>query len=82
MKTLSYVMVLLILGVLMSLSGISSCRKNQAIGSNDSQIQALPLDPVQNLPVSGHVPIPSSLLLLGSGMAGMIFAGWRKRTKS
>lgn len=75
-------MVLLALGAVMSLSGISSCKKNQPIGRSDIEMSSFAVDSEQNFPARHHTPIPSTLLLLGSGVAGMAFWGWRRRAKS
>lgn len=76
-------MVLLALGAVMSLSGISSCKKNQPVSQPNSQVQSLALDPASNFQALDppHTPVPSTLLLLGSGVAGMAFFGWKRRTK-
>jgi hypothetical protein len=86
MKTLSHVMILLTLGTVISLSGISSCKKPAPTDPRVRQMffRPMPMDPEQNIYVSGapgHTPIPGTLLLLGSGVAGMAFFGWRRRTK-
>ena len=80
MKTLSHVMILLALGTVISLSGISSCKKQQLPAANEYQSSPFALDQDQNFH-AGHAPIPGTLLLLGSGVAGMALLGWRRRTK-
>jgi hypothetical protein len=87
MKTLSHLMIFLALGAVMSLSGISSCKKPAPPDPGYERIFGLgsmPMDPKQNFSVSGapsNAPIPGTLLLFGSGVAGMAWFGWRKRTK-
>jgi hypothetical protein len=81
MKTLSHVMILLALVTVISLSGISSCKKQRLPAANEYQSSSFVLDPDQNFHGGSHAPIPGSLLLLGSGLVGIALFGWSKRTK-
>jgi hypothetical protein len=81
MKTLSRVMIILALGTLISLSGISSCKKDQQYRVSQLGTSSFAPDPGSNFQGGNHTPIPGTLLLLGSGVAGMALFGWRKRTK-
>ncbi|MHB9072258.1 MAG: hypothetical protein ACYC6G_01905 [Desulfobaccales bacterium] len=80
-------MIILALGTVISLSGISSCKKPAPMDSAMKQRLFgpvdLPLDQGQNFygGSPGHAPIPGTLLLVGSGVAGMAWFGWRRRTK-
>lgn len=82
-------MILLALGIVMSLSGISSCKKPAPPDPEIRQFfafRAMDMDPDPNIYVGaldppGHAPIPGTLLLFGSGVAGMAFLGWRRRSK-
>jgi hypothetical protein len=81
-------MIILALGTVLSLSGISSCKKPAPRESDISQFYSFRyMDPGQDLYLGdalasrGHAPIPGTLLLFGSGVAGMAWFGWRRRTK-
>lgn len=64
----------------MSLSGIPACKKDQQANAFNRSTYNLPLDSKANFH-EAHAPIPGTLLLLGSGVAGMAVLGWRRRTK-
>jgi hypothetical protein len=81
MKTLSHLMMLLALATVLSLSGISSCKKDQQSRVSQLGTSSFAPDSGSNFQGGNHTPIPGTLLLLGSGVAGMAFFGWRRRTK-
>jgi len=90
-------MMFLALGTMVSLTGISSCKKPPVMDPSFRQRFSMPMhEPPMDLTIDptmeassnisvrgapGHTPIPGTLLLLGSGLAGMAFIGWRKRAK-
>jgi PEP-CTERM motif len=85
MKPLSKIMVALALGVVLGITGISSCKKSQQ-SSPSSKTYSNPFQPGENFTAGDnfHVsqtPVPSSLLLLGSGVAGIALLRWKTRTK-
>ena len=89
-RSLSKIMMVLALGAIFTMPGIVSCKKSNSSGGTSHQIYPNQLDSNQldsgsiysgqNYHV-GHAPVPSTLLLLGSGLAGLGFMGWRKRNK-
>jgi hypothetical protein len=80
MKTITNIMMLLALGAVMSLSGIPACKKDRQDNVFDRPAYDIPLDSNANFQGT-HTPVPGTLLLLGSGVAGMALLGWRRRTK-
>ena len=71
-KSLLRIMMVLALVGIMTMPGILSCKKE-----SEDRFSSDP-DPVyQN---QNHTPLPSTCLLLGSGLAAM--AGWRRFRKS
>ncbi len=76
MKPLSKIVMVLALGAVMSLPCIMSCKKSQPDIFARHQMYSR-----QDNNSVTHTPIPGTLVLLGSGLAGMGFLGWRKRNK-
>jgi hypothetical protein len=72
---LSKVMMVLALGAITIMPGIVSCKKSKSSGVTSSQLYS-----GQNFH-GGQAPLPSTFLLLGSGLAGLGFLRWRKRNK-
>jgi hypothetical protein len=77
-NTFSRVMVVLALGALITLPGITSCKKSESNG-----VVSRPIYYNQNYRTGnvGHAPLPGTLTLLGSGLAALGLLGWRKRKK-
>ena len=71
----STLVMILALGVIITLPGIAACKKSNSSGVVSHQIYS-----GQNYPV-GPAPLPGTLTLLGSGLAGLGLMGWRKRNK-
>lgn len=71
----SKLMVVLALGAMITLPGIAACKKSKSSGFNSNQVYR-----GQDFH-GGHAPLPGTLTLLGSGLAGLGFIGWRKRKK-
>jgi hypothetical protein len=74
-NNLSKLMMALALGVIITLPGIAACKKSNSRGVISHQIYS-----GQNYSVS-PAPLPGTLTLLGSGLAGLGLMGWRKRKK-
>ena len=80
-RSLSKIIMILMLGVMLSMFGIVSCKKPKTSGGHSNQIYSGysglndPVGPV------GHAPLPSTVILLGSGLVGLGLLGWRKRNK-
>jgi hypothetical protein len=72
---LSKLMLVMALGALMTMPGIVSCKK-----SNPSGVTTHQIDPGQDFH-GGHAPIPGTLLLVGSGLAGLGLLRWKNRSK-
>ena len=75
----SRLMIALALGALITLPGIAACKKSSSSGGGVTHQTYSG----QNYPVGhvGHAPLPGTLTLLGSGLAGLGLIGWRKRKK-
>jgi hypothetical protein len=69
-RILSKIMMVVALGVIFTMPGIVSCKKSNPSGFTTQAYHG-----------GGHAPLPSTLLLLGSGLAGLGLLGWRKRNK-
>ena len=75
-KNLSKLVMVLALGAIITLPGIAACKKSNSSGVIIShQTYSGQNDPV------GPAPLPGTLTLLGSGLAGLGLMGWRKRKK-
>jgi hypothetical protein len=72
-NSLAKAMMVLALGVIISMLGIASCKKSKSNG-----VISQPMNSGQNYPVV-HTPLPSTGLLLGTGLAGLGLLGWRKK---
>jgi hypothetical protein len=75
-NNLSKLMVALALGALITLPGIAACKKSNSSGVTTHQIYPAPNYSGQDI---GQAPLPGTLTLLGSGLAGLGLMGWRKR---
>jgi hypothetical protein len=73
---LAKLMLVLALGALIAMLGIASCKKSKSTGAVSRPIYAGQNDPVD--PVR-PTPLPSTILLLGSGLAGLGLLDWRKK---
>lgn len=67
----------LALGVIISTLGITSCKKSKSNGVISRPIYS----GQNNINPGGHTPLPSTILLLGSGLAGLGLLGWRKKRR-
>lgn len=72
-NSLAKVMMVLALGTIIITLGIASCKKSKSNGVTSRQMYS-----GQNYS-GGHAPLPSTVLLLGSGLAGLGLLGWRKK---
>ena len=75
-NSFSKFMMALALGALITLPGIAACKKSSSSGAGVTYQTYSG----QDYPV-GHAPLPGTLTLLGSGLAGLGLIGWRKRKK-
>ena len=72
-NSLAKIMMVLALGAIITMLGIASCKKSKSNGVISRQMNS-----GQNYPVV-HTPLPSTGLLLGSGLVGLGLLGWRKK---
>jgi hypothetical protein len=77
---LSKLLMLIALGALMTMPGIVSCKKSSSGGTTSSQIYPASSYAAQDFHGS-HAPIPGTLLLVGSGLAGLGLLRWKKGSK-
>jgi hypothetical protein len=76
-RSLAKVMMTLALGAIITMPGIASCKKSK---STSNGVISHQMYSGQNYPVV-HTPLPSTCLLLGSGLAGLGLLGWRRKRK-
>jgi hypothetical protein len=79
-NNLSKLVIVLALGAIITMPGIASCKKSNSGGTTTRQIYPGPNYSGQDNHV-GHAPLPGTLTLVGSGLAGLGLMGWRKRKK-
>jgi hypothetical protein len=77
---LSQIMLVMALGAIITMPGIISCKKTPLREVTTRQIYPDPNYSSQGLQ-GGHAPIPGTLLLVGSGLAGLGLLRWKKRSK-
>ncbi|MFZ5448256.1 MAG: hypothetical protein ACOZFS_06420 [Thermodesulfobacteriota bacterium] len=83
MKPLSKYLMVLALGAVITLPGIAGCKKTRTdpragqILYQRHNLHSYQLNQANQV----HTPIPGSLLLVGSGVAGLAILRWRKRIK-
>jgi hypothetical protein len=77
-NNLSKLVMVLALGAIITMPGIASCKKSNSRGTTTHQMYPAPNYSGQDI---GHAPLPGTLTLLGSGLAGLGLIGWRKRKK-
>jgi hypothetical protein len=80
MKNMYKLVVPLALGALITFSGIPACKKPSQGNTLSTTQHEAPIS-LNSVSQPGHAPVPSTILLLGSGMAGMGLLAWRKRKK-
>lgn len=73
----SKLLLALALGAIITMTGIASCKKSK---STSNGVISRQMSSGQNYPVV-YTPLPSTILLLGSGLAGLGLLGWRKKRK-
>jgi len=74
-RILSKLLMVLALGAIMTMPGIMSCKKSSPGGTTSTQIY-----PAQDFH-GAHAPIPGTLVLVGSGLAGLGLLRWKKGSK-
>jgi hypothetical protein len=76
-RILSKLLMVLALGAILAMPSIMACKKSSPGGTTTRQIYPGPgyADP------GGHAPIPGTLLLVGSGLAGLGLLRWKKGSK-
>ena len=73
-NSLGKVMAVLMLGAIITTLGIASCKKSKSHGFTSQ-----PMYVGENYAGGqAHAPLPSTILLVGSGLAGLGLMGWRK----
>jgi hypothetical protein len=77
-RGVSKLLLVLALGTVMAMPGIVSCKKNRPGGTSTHQIYPGPVYAGQNFH-GAHAPLPGTLLLLGSGLAGLGLLRWKRR---
>ncbi|OGR24689.1 MAG: hypothetical protein A2139_13010 [Desulfobacca sp. RBG_16_60_12] len=77
---LSKFLIVMALSAIITMPGIVSCKKSNPGGTTSHQIYPGPNYAGQDFQ-GGHAPIPGTLLLVGSGLAGLGFLRWKKRSK-
>lgn len=76
----SKLLMVLALSAIMTMPGIVSCKKSSSGGTTSTQIYPGPSYAGQDIH-GAHAPIPGTLLLVGSGLAGLGLLRWKKGPK-
>jgi hypothetical protein len=80
-RSLSKIIMILALGVMLSMFGIVACKNPKSRGGHSNQIYSGYSGYSSQSAPAGHAPLPSTVILLGSGLVGLGLLGWKKRKK-